>query len=349
MTTSLDSQSAVSPVVAVILLVAVTVALSAVVGGFALNLGQSATSDDSTASAGVKVTQGTTSNGTSTLEITVVQADEPVKYRVNGSAHTLGGTGESKTLIEGQDYQAGDTVTILTGDGSSVVQSIQTDSNSQTETIAGPAPYAHWKFDDDSNTSVAIDSEGSLDAGLYEPSYVSGQDGNALTFNGSGDYAHRNESLFPSSHSNITISAWINADTYSTTIREILRTGSLFFRANHPYQSTDLELILCDTASSCHRVKIGKNVLNTNQWYFAVARYNGSSMSIEVYNTNDTVVASNSTTGSFTNRGSTEDIQIGGKTVGGGGEFWDGQLDDLRVYDQYLNDSEVKEVYNATK
>lgn len=191
--TSHSRLSGVSPVVAVILLVAITVALSAVVGGFALNLGQSSTSGSST-SAGVQTSE-TTVNGSDAVSITVVTSEGNVSYRVNGSTKSLGGVGETATLVEGEDYAEGDTITVLS-DGS-VVRSIDTaTTDSSTEPVSLPYTQLSDNFSDGDFTNDPSWTESgaaSFTVGANNHLRTPKQDGNGtvattVDFNESGNY-----------------------------------------------------------------------------------------------------------------------------------------------------------------
>lgn len=163
---SQSNNRAVSPVVAVVLLVAVSVGMSAVIGTFALDLGQSATGDAAgSTSSGVKTSQTNDS-----VSVTVVTSDEPLYYTVNGSdPKKIGGTGETVTLKEGTDYSTGDRVTILSGDGDdrSIVQTIDT-RTATTSGSSGPSyPILVDDFEDGDVaewTVNALPSDGSWEA-----------------------------------------------------------------------------------------------------------------------------------------------------------------------------------------
>lgn len=120
-----SDRQAVSPVIGVILLVAVTVVLSAAV--FAVVAEMTDTQQSPNQNAGVSVDHGATDTG-STVTLTVVTGSD-LAYKVgDGDPQPLGSTGKTVTLVEGEDYEAGDRITVLNDD--TVVQTVATRATS---------------------------------------------------------------------------------------------------------------------------------------------------------------------------------------------------------------------------
>lgn len=132
---SVNRVRGVSPVIGVILLVAVTVVLSAAVFVVLSGMIEAGTSGDS-ASAGVKVAQ-TTDGDNPAVKLTVVTGDEPVAYKVGDNDPVeLGRVGATETLIQGTDYEEGDRITILNSDGESVIQTVDTANLDSSSTVS---------------------------------------------------------------------------------------------------------------------------------------------------------------------------------------------------------------------
>ena len=119
---------AVSPVIGVILMVAITVILAAVIGTFVLGLGDQI---GGSATAGVTIDGDNTSSATVTLTNTGTANDVTVRYAVNGtdiksgaiSAGTipLNNTGSSVTVSATGNY----TVVATSDNGESVLRSFR--------------------------------------------------------------------------------------------------------------------------------------------------------------------------------------------------------------------------------
>jgi len=93
-----DSERAVSPVIGVILMVAITVILAAVIGTFVLGLGDSI---------GNSVTAGITVEGEDTDEATVTLANkgtaDNVRVSINNENETLSNVGDTVSIGDGLD------------------------------------------------------------------------------------------------------------------------------------------------------------------------------------------------------------------------------------------------------
>ena len=101
-----DDERAVSPVIGVILMVAITVILAAVIAAFVLDMGQS---QSSSASASVQFDNQNDTNVTVTwINSNRIDDDEPLVIRHNGSETELNNVGDSKSIEHGDS-----TVTVV--------------------------------------------------------------------------------------------------------------------------------------------------------------------------------------------------------------------------------------------
>ena len=83
----------------------------------------------------------------------------------------------------------------------------------------------------------------------------------------------------------------------------------------------------------------GVNTITTNQWHHIVGTYNGSQMIVYVDGNNGTVVSTVSGNISAT----TASLFLGSE---GSSNFFDGSIDEVRVYNRALSQSEITELYN---
>lgn len=86
---------------------------------------------------------------------------------------------------------------------------------------------------------------------------------------------------------------------------------------------------------------VGNTQLNRNQWYFITAVYDGSSQKIYL---NGALLNSSSVSSSLV--ADDRPLTIGVETVGST-EYFIGKLDDLRVYNIALSESEIQALYHA--
>ncbi|MGH1404827.1 MAG: LamG domain-containing protein [Alphaproteobacteria bacterium] len=215
----------------------------------------------------------------------------------------------------------------------------------------------HWTLDETSGASIA-DSAGS-NTGTWTDGVnndvaeetTTGQNGAALTFDGTDD-----EIIIPhfalSGTSGLTIASWVYLDNAVTDPR-IISKNDTAFNSGH-----DWALFMDDSGgnerlttrlrtsgnSAAHRFISSYN-LPLDEWHHVAVTYNETTALISMYV--DGVFHSSQThpDGGPIDAGNTgRNIAIGNS--GAGGRFWDGMLDDIRVYERPLSASEISKLYN---
>lgn len=333
---------AVSPVVAVILLVAVTVTLSAVIGGFALNLGQSATSSTTQQELGVSTSQ---SDGTFTATVVTGSADEVVLL-VNGTEVDNTSNASAGDTLSVSGVAADSSVTVVSvNDGSrSVVSTTMytADNGGDSGTLTNGL-FAHYQFDEGSGTT-AVDSvngyDGTIDGGaVWTSNAVSDK---ALVLDGTDDNV-----TYPHSvpGEGFSVFVWVNA-TSSGDYERFISTwdgagGSGFSIEKH--SSGDV----LHTAVNINGTGYGADGSTSiaGEYHHVGLTYDGSTLRAYL---DGTKVAENTnpsgpindTSNIYSSRDPTSVSYV---------SLYNGTLDDLRFYNRTLNSSEVSDLYNATK
>ncbi|REJ68876.1 MAG: LamG domain-containing protein [Planctomycetota bacterium] len=210
----------------------------------------------------------------------------------------------------------------------------------------GSTLVGHWKLDEVSGTTATDESSSSNDGTLqgtftFDTASVTSCPitGNALEFNGTDDHI-----AVPSSSSlqitdELTIVAWVRGDNWGsgTDVDTVVRKGS-----GDPtnYQlaiaNRKVTLYLDDTDDGGIQ---GDTSLDKETWFHVAATWDGSEVRIYVNGVLDMAapVAYNGTLG-FDSR----DLHVGGHPLG---DFFDGLLDDVRVYNVALTAGEVSAIY----
>ncbi len=211
----------------------------------------------------------------------------------------------------------------------------------------------HWKFDEGSGTTAA-DSVGSITGTLSGTQWVTpGHVGaSALSFNGSSAYVQL--ASLPTSTGDLTVTFWMKLS--SLAVNQV----AIYFPTAMP-DSTDGMVIgfyrvnnsLLTTARA-HSATYGKestaNSIAANTWYhIAVTKTAGQIQKIYI-NAVDSTTAS--TTGDGNSWGISQGFaMIGADDTGPGvdptGSFWNGQLDDVRLYDHQLSAQEIANIFNG--
>ncbi len=198
----------------------------------------------------------------------------------------------------------------------------------------------YWKFDEGTGTTTA-DSSSYGNTGTINgtPDWVTGQFGDALTFDGSSNYV----SIPANSHMEVegnefTISAWINLANISSDQTIIANGGS----------SYGFGLVILSGGSGVSLYKIGvtgqtvtyTHTFSTGTWYHIVAVQHFSSPGnpsfVEVF-VNGVSIGTNNDANAYTSS-SGQTISIGYGPSG----FFNGSLDDVRVYNRALSNQEIK-------
>ncbi|UCF15636.1 MAG: LamG domain-containing protein, partial [Phycisphaerales bacterium] len=196
---------------------------------------------------------------------------------------------------------------------------------------------AHWKLDDGTGT----DASGNSNDGTPEnnPAVVDGQREQALAFEDSRVIISPSDSLTADLFAgSFTLAGWINPKRTGNTWQQIFRSiktngnanDTLFLnndgRLSWRGRIGDTWTVLCETAAG---------VVPANQWtHFAVT---GDGTNFRIY-----VDAAVSQESAFqATDGTNATYYIAGNP---GGESYSGMIDDLRVYNNVLTETEIKEL-----
>ncbi|MBS3091769.1 LamG domain-containing protein [Candidatus Pacearchaeota archaeon] len=188
-----------------------------------------------------------------------------------------------------------------------------------------PALVAHYKFDSDFSDS----SSSSLGSSASNTQLVSsGKVNGAASFNGNAQISVVENSALDLTNKG-TITAWINGNLFSTSYNHIadkLYSYTLSIQNGRP---------ACALGNSW---KVSQTILNTGQWYYITCTDDGNNTKIYINGALDST---------FTDAGSNPQ-RDGGFYIGSGRNFYyfDGLLDELRVYKKALSPDEISVLYN---
>ncbi len=209
-------------------------------------------------------------------------------------------------------------------------------------------PYlaGKWKFDEGTGTN-ANDSAGTNDGTLVgEPNWVAGKIGtHALDFNSVVDYVALPNTVKNSLATNYTVSAWINTNTISSThsiatYRQFDSQGILFQLEQY---DADVRFIVRDNSSDI-AIAISSGAITTDGWYHVAGVRAGNTVHVYVNGIKGTSDSATFVTISSNN------FKIGALQTGDPGTpqaYFDGAIDDVRIYDMVLSDEEIQMLYLA--
>ncbi|MDD3732221.1 MAG: LamG domain-containing protein, partial [candidate division Zixibacteria bacterium] len=204
-------------------------------------------------------------------------------------------------------------------------------------------PVAHWKFDEGSG-STAYDSANNNHGtwGGAGNHWVTGKYNTAGEFNGIDNYVNisDDDSLDIDPSNGITVAAWVK---FNSTANTGFILSKYLNESNCPYE------ILYDRGWAngwLWEINDGtwKNVNypmepDTNTWYYVVGIYDGSNM--KLYLDGKELVGAVRSISSITNN---NDVIVGRRGQGAG--YFNGSIDDVRIYNYARTPEQIKQDYN---
>ena len=199
-----------------------------------------------------------------------------------------------------------------------------------------PSPVAEWKFDEKTGLMVndtAQGASGSLSSG---PSWIPGKYGSALKFNGTSNYIGLGSNYVPSLSTTHTFSFWVNSSALPTTNKFIFdsSSGRLVIGWNG---GTSGKLGYYDGTWRNSDV----SAPNDGKWHFLTIVLNGATGEGRIY-----------IDGYLSQSGMAyTPVSIGGSSTIGGrysGDlyFFDGLIDQLRIYNYARTPAQIAWEYN---
>jgi len=190
---------------------------------------------------------------------------------------------------------------------------------------------AYWSLDDGAGAIAKDNSGGGFNATLYNsPTWINGKSGKALTFNGTTQYGNAGDVDITTNA--LTFSVWAKT-SYPATSQEILRKQSSYiFRIGvgvlvfYVHDGTDWRSI-SETAS-----------IFDDEWHHLVAVWDGTTAWLYV----DGVMIKEQAL-AYTMALNNNNLYIGSSV--GSASFFNGSLDEIRIYDKALTEAEIKYLY----
>ena len=285
----------------------------------------------------------------------VLQFCDNTSWRPLGPVPGAGGGGCSSP-----SGSEGDTIYSDSAKGSGVMQYCDGTKWIQMggPTIPTSGLLGYWKMDDGSGTTTA-DSSGGGNAGtlVNGPTWTTaGKDAGAVSFDGTNDYVTMGNVTSMNALSAMTVSAWIKSSSAGANPSE----SHIVNKSNCSGASTDgpFELgvsMFVTGKAQFVPYKNGAGVIGnasnasiTNvddgKWHFLTGQWDGAgNVLLWVDGILETTYASSA--GALNN---TTKVVAVGDCAAGGGYFYHGAIDDVRVYNRALSAQEIWQLYSGT-
>ena len=190
---------------------------------------------------------------------------------------------------------------------------------------------SYWAFNQTSGTTATDSSGNNKTATLIgSPTWTTGVAGNGLQFNGTSAYLNAGTV----SVSSFTISTWVNMSASQSG------WGSLVMKQNSFGLEVQNGTVYANVGNGSTWTNTVNAPLTAGTWKHVVQTFNGSTNTNSIYV--DGVLRA-SGTGTFTN--SASNLLIG--SWNGSSEFFNGKIDEVRVYNSALTATEISALYNS--
>jgi uncharacterized protein (DUF1697 family) len=259
---------------------------------------------------------------------------------VNGIAATGGTATGSATANWSQSITlspGANTITVVAKDNS-------TNQNSTTVSITvtysatqTPGLVAAYGFNESSGTGV-VDVSGNNNNGTFGSGVTrttAGKFGGALVFNGSSGLVTIPNSASLQLTTGMTLEAWVNPSVVNSAWRDVIYKGN----DNYYLEGTSSNGGR-PGAGGTFGTTYGTGSLAANTWTHLAVTYDRVTLRLYV---NGVQVSSLAATGSIAT--STTPLQIGGDSIYG--QFFQGMIDEVRVYNRALSQAEIQTDMNA--
>lgn len=214
--------------------------------------------------------------------------------------------------------------------------------NSLELTVQPSGLEAYYAMDETSGSFVRDKSANQLDGTTTNsPSWTTGQVDGGLLLNGSTQDARVSDAAELDLTGNFTVSAWIRPGAASQTSLAGVVTKSTGgvdnYQLSYDAAGTRVRFIAdCDSQTTLTSTT---TLTNTSNWYFIAGVKSGTSMKLYI---NGTEEASGTCTGAVQTNAA--NLGIGGMP---GSPYFNGRVDEVKLFSQDLSQSEVTVLYDA--
>lgn len=203
---------------------------------------------------------------------------------------------------------------------------------------------AWWKFDEKDGRTAADSSGNGRDATVQgDPSWqpAGGKVGGAIALGGDGDFLDvEDESAFDFT-GGVTVAAWIKVTSFDRPWQALVAKGDGAWRLQRNNEADTLEFACTGLQipnGNQYGSLFGNRPIGRNEWRHVAGVFDGKRMSLYVDGTLD---ASQEAWGTI----NVNDVPV---QIGANAErenrFWNGLIDDLRIYNYGLPESQIKEL-----
>lgn len=205
-----------------------------------------------------------------------------------------------------------------------------------TAQAVDPNLVGWWKLNEIADVN-ATDSSGNGNDGTLagNPQWVTGILDGALEFDGNGDYINCGNGPTLQIQDQITLACWIRVPQFTRNWATIISKGDSSYRLSRGESNYAVHMGFNGATSMPYSWFDGKKAVNDDQWHHIVGLYDGTEARIYVDGKLD---ASQAATGQMY---ATDYPVYIGENSQATGRYWDGLIDDARIYNKALSEDEI--------
>jgi hypothetical protein len=209
--------------------------------------------------------------------------------------------------------------------------------------VTDPDLAGWWKLDEGAGLT-AVDSSGHGNHGtlMGDPQWVMGYDGDALEFDGLGDYVEVPHDVSLTVDTEVTVMAWINAERHNSASGN---WQGILAKSSNPrsysfYTFVEGTLHFSTTHDGAHVGSNSTGVVPLNEWVHVAASMTAGGQ--HLYYINGEPAGEATAAATLPGTADTSTVRIGMTNEGGNGFL--GMIDDPRIYNKVLTSDEIKQI-----
>jgi hypothetical protein len=206
-----------------------------------------------------------------------------------------------------------------------------------------------WKLDETGGTTAADSSGNGHHATVcgnpqWQP--TAGRIGGAVAFDGDGDYLEVADEPAFDFTAGVTVAAWIKAQALDKAWQAIVTKGEWAWRIQRNAETSTVEFACSGVhvpGDSQYGSLFGSRSIPLDEWHHIVGVYDGKRMYVYMDGALDT---SQDASGPI---GVDDDPVLIGENAAQRGRWWNGAIDDVRVYNYGLPEAQVQQLFREAK